>query len=71
MSSLFSEPAAYWAVGLTILLPLLILFFGELGERLRQSDSVFQGTVSIVRNWFLPLFAVWILATAVVEIDHD
>ncbi|MGI9622859.1 MAG: mechanosensitive ion channel domain-containing protein, partial [Acidimicrobiales bacterium] len=35
------------------------------------SDSVFQGTVSIVRNWFLPLFAVWILATAVVEIDHD
>ncbi len=71
MSSLFSEPAAMWAIGLTVLLPLLILAFGELGERLRQSDSPFQGTVSLVRSWFLPLFAVWILATAVVEIDRD
>lgn len=71
MSSLFSEPAAIWAIGLTVLLPLLILAFGELGERLRQTNSPFQGTVSLVRSWFLPLFAVWILATAVVEIDRD
>jgi len=71
MSSLFSEPAAAWAIGVTILLPLLILGFGELGERLRQSGSSFQSTVSLVRSWVLPLFALWILATAVLEIEGD
>lgn len=71
MSSLFSEPAAIWAIGLTVLLPLLILGFGELGERLRQSGSPFQSTVSLVRSWVLPLFALWILATAVLEIDRE
>lgn len=71
MSSFSSESTAAWAIGLTVLLPLLILVFGELGERLRQSSSPFQSTVSLVRTWFLPLFSLWILATAVLEIDQN
>lgn len=71
MSSLFTESAAAWAIALTVLLPLLILGFGELGERLRQSGSPFESTVSLVRSWVLPLFAVWILITAVLEADRN
>lgn len=54
-----------------ITLPALIIGVGELEERLRQRDSAYQGVVSIVRIWVVPLVAVWVLSRTLFDIDDD
>lgn len=61
MTDVFRDPTAGWAAMLVVLLPLVIIGSGELEERLRQRDSSLQRPIAAVRNWVLPLFAVWAL----------
>lgn len=67
MSDTFRDPTAGWVALLVVLLPLVIIGIGELEERLRQRDSALQRPVGIVRNWVLPLFAVWALVRVLFE----
>ena len=71
MSDLFRDPSAGWAALLVVLLPLVIIGIGELEERLRQHDSALQRPVGIVRNWVLPLFAVWALVRVLFDPSRD
>ena len=71
MSSLFPESSAAWAALIIVVLPLLIIGAGELEERLRQRDSNYRATVSIVRVWVVPFVTVFVLARALFEIDAD
>jgi small-conductance mechanosensitive channel/CRP-like cAMP-binding protein len=71
VSDLFRDPTAGWAALLVVLLPLVIIGIGELEERLRQRDSSLQRPVGIVRNWVLPLFAVWALVRVLFDPADD
>ena len=52
-----------------VLLPALIIGVGELEERLRQRDSSLRPSVAILRVWVVPLAAVWLLVSALFEVD--
>ena len=52
-----------------VVLPALIIGVGELEERLRQRDSSLRPSVAIVRVWVVPLAAVWLLVSALFEVD--
>jgi small-conductance mechanosensitive channel len=52
-----------------LLLPALIIGVGELEERLRQRDSSLRPAVAILRVWVVPLAAVWLLVSALFEVD--
>lgn len=71
MSAFVNDPIAIWAALLIVVLPLLILGAGELQERLRQRGSAFERTVAIIRNWLLPLLALWVLVVLVFEVATD
>ena len=61
MSTLLSSGEAIWAMILIVLLPVLIIGAGEVQERLRQRGSLLERPVATVRNWVLPLAALWVL----------
>lgn len=67
MSGVFRDPNAGWAAVLVLVLPLVIIGAGELEERLRQRDSPLRRSVTIVRTWVVPLFALWALAQVLVD----
>ncbi len=69
--SIFRDSSAAWAALIIIALPLLIVGAGELEERLRQRDSKFQPTVSIVRIWVVPLLTLWVLAQVLFDLGFD
>lgn len=53
---------------LVILLPALIVGAGEAQERLRQRGSLLETPVATVRNWVLPLAAVWTLVVLIIDV---
>ncbi len=69
--SLFTDSSAAWAALIIVILPLLIIGAGELVERMRQRDSLFQPAVSTLRVWVVPLLTVWILARALLDVAVD
>ena len=71
MRVFLDDPIAIWAALLIVVLPVLILAAGEVQERLRQRGSAFEQTVAIVRNWVLPLAALWILVVLVFEVSTE
>jgi small-conductance mechanosensitive channel len=71
MSEIFNDSRALWAIAIIVLLPALIIVFGEIGERLRQRGSPFRQAVSTVRTWVLPLVAVWLLVVYGFDADPD
>ena len=71
MRVFLDDPIAIWAALLIVVLPVLILAAGEVQERLRQRGSAFEQTVAIVRNWVLPLVALWILVVLVFEVSTE
>ena len=68
MISLLTNSDAWWAALLVVLLPVLIIGAGEVQERLRQRGSLLEKPVATVRNWVLPLVAVWILVVLVIDV---
>lgn len=71
MSEVFDSSQAVWAIAIIIFLPALIIAFGEISERLRQSQSPFQEAVATVRSWVLPLLAVWLLIVFGFDADPE
>ena len=68
MTSFLTNSDAWWAALLVVLLPILIIGTGEVQERLRQRGSLLEKPVATVRNWVLPLTAVWILVVLVIDL---
>jgi small-conductance mechanosensitive channel len=71
VSNFLTDPIAIWAALLIIVLPVLILLAGEVQERLRQRGSPFEQSVALVRNWVLPLGALWVLIVLVFGVSSD
>lgn len=71
MSRLFAEQATWWAAALIVVLPLLVIAAGEWQERLRRRGSYFLQAVTTLRNWVLPLFALWVLVLFVADLDEN
>lgn len=71
MTGVFQDGSIAWAVALAIVVPGLIIAAGEVDERLRQRDSGLRPVVSVLRWWTLPLFAAWVVATAVFTVPPD
>jgi small-conductance mechanosensitive channel/CRP-like cAMP-binding protein len=71
MSHILDNQDTLWALVLIIALPLLIIAAGELQERLRQRDSRLAGAVTTLRNWVLPLLAVWALIVLVFDVEQS
>lgn len=67
MTSLLASGETIWAAFLIVLLPVLIIGAGEVQERLRQRGSLLEKPVATVRNWVLPLAALWILVVLVFD----
>lgn len=57
MSSVLSSSWFYWAVGIAIGLPLLLIALTEWQHSLRRRGSSLIGPVSLLRNYLLPLGA--------------
>lgn len=69
MSFFTGDSVITWAAVLIVVVPLLLIGFGELGERLRQSGSVFHRPVRIIRTWVLPSLTLWFLVVAVFAVE--
>lgn len=57
MSSLLTSPWFYWAVGIAIGLPVLLIVLTEWQHSLRRRGSALIGPVNLLRNYLLPLGA--------------
>jgi small-conductance mechanosensitive channel/CRP-like cAMP-binding protein len=57
MGSILSAPWFYWAVGIAIGLPLLLIILTEWQHTLRRRGSSLIGPVTLLRNYLLPLGA--------------
>ncbi len=57
MASVLGAPWFYWAVGIVIGLPLLLIALTEWQHGLRRRGSSLIGPVSLLRNYLLPLVA--------------
>lgn len=57
MSSLLSSAWFYWALGIAIGLPLLLIALTEWQQNLRRRRSSLVGAVTLLRNYLLPLLA--------------
>jgi small-conductance mechanosensitive channel len=68
MTELLTSTDVLRATLLVILLPVLIIGAGEAQERLRQRGSSLETPVATVRNWVLPLAAVWILVVVIFDV---
>ena len=63
------DRVALSAMLLVLLLPVLIIAAGELQERLRLRGSALEEPVATLRNWVLPLVALWALLVWVFDVD--
>lgn len=59
MSELLTDARVISALVIAVALPLLIIFAGEVEERLRQRDSMLTPILSILRRWAIPLLTAW------------
>ncbi|MGA8547859.1 MAG: mechanosensitive ion channel family protein [Mycobacterium sp.] len=65
----FSEPAwLYWAVGLTVALPVTLIGLTELHQVLARRQSALARPINVLRNYLVPLTALLLLLTEVVQV---
>ena len=57
ISSVLAAPWFYWAIGIAIGLPVLLIALTEWQHSLRRKGSALIGTVTLLRNYLLPLGA--------------
>ena len=60
-----------WAAILIVGIPLVVVLFGEVAERLRQRDSPYASAVALVRTWVLPLGVAYLGVRALLALDAD
>lgn len=66
-----SSDAGWWALLVIVAVPLVVVTFGELAERLRQRGSPFGHLVRVTRSWVLPLATAYVLSRAVLGSRAD
>lgn len=71
MAELFSDPRVLWALGIVVFLPLAIIATGEVEERLRQRDSSLTRVASVLRQWVIPLLAIWLLVVGLFDVSRS
>jgi small-conductance mechanosensitive channel/CRP-like cAMP-binding protein len=69
MTAILGDRVVLSAALLVALLPVLIVAAGELQERLRLRGSPLEEPVATLRNWVLPLVALWTLLVWVFDVD--
>jgi len=69
--NLSGSTSSTWAVVIILVVPALIIAAAEIDERLRQRRSPLRAAVVTLRNWALPLFALWALLVPVGGTDAD
>ena len=58
-----------WGLGLMLIFPLLMVALAELLLQLRKRDHPMTRVVRELRNWVIPLAALFFLLTRVLQID--
>lgn len=71
MESLLQNPTFLWSLALVIGVPLIVIFLGELIERLRMKESEYIAAFEILRNVFLPLLTASVIVTAVLKMSGE
>lgn len=70
-TQLFQTPFFLWSVALVIGAPLLTILLSEVSNRLDQQSDPLAGPLRQVRNFVVPLWALWLLIHFVAELDND
>ena len=68
MNSVFNSSWFYWAVGITVGFPLLLIALTEWQHKLRRRGSSMLGAVTLLRNYLLPLGAVLLAMVGATQI---
>ena len=71
MNGVFDAPWFYWAIGIAVGLPILLVALTELRAALARRRSVFTKPVGLIRNYILPLGALLLLFTKANEVATD
>lgn len=59
----------YWAAGLTIGLPVVLIGLTELHHMLARRQSALAGPVNLLRSYLVPLSALWVLLVKVAQVS--
>jgi small-conductance mechanosensitive channel len=70
MNGSASDQVAVWAIIFILLFPILIIFAGELQERLRVRGSLLEKPLATLRTYFLPAIAALIVVVALFDVDE-
>lgn len=71
MTSVLDAPWFYWAVGVAIGFPILLVMLTELQNELRRRDSSLTRPVYLLRTYILPLGALLILLVQAMQISGE
>lgn len=71
MNHLIDAPWFYWAVGVSVGLPVTLVILTEVRTALARRGSALTRAVSLLRNYILPLGALLLLLTKATDVDAD
>ncbi len=71
MNEASSSPVTVWAIIFILALPVLIIFAGELQERLRLRGSLLEKPLATLRNSFLPATTALVIAVGLFNVDRS
>ena len=71
MSSVFDAPWFYWAVGVAIGFPILLVMLTELQNALRRRGSFLTRPVYLLRTYILPLGALLLLLVEAMQVSGE
>ena len=69
--NIFQAPFFTWAITLVIGIPLLIIFFSEIIDRLRRRKSPYAEIFSLIRDLVLPLMVTLIVLRLIFVVDEQ
>lgn len=71
MRQFLHDSTFWWAIGLVIGTPTVILILGEMISRMRKREHPLVSTLSSVRTFLLPCVAAYFTAVHVAQVDRD
>lgn len=71
MTDLLDAPWFFWAVGVSVGLPVTLVILTEVRNALARRGSALTRAVSLLRNYILPLGALLLLLTKANDVDAD
>ena len=71
MTNLFSASWFYWAVGVAVGLPVVLVLLTEWHHSLVRSQSFLARPVSLLRNYLLPLGALLVLLVKATQVSAE